>query len=715
MATKIKCLPVEEFPQPVDEIHDPVATVYKFNIRSTGLLRPVDGYSEPMMQSVKEKTIKREFEVKEEDVVNDDAFIGGTYDMGGNGLKQKVLKGISDEEVYKLQFDRIDEAETFYNMLARVAGFSIRKDDLKRDKNGDIISRKWVCSREGQRATKFIENDKRQRDHNHNLVDAINTQFLRSHRTISNPDKAQVDGLRKVDESVGTYEWVLETFLEAMMNKRPISVVTDGDKAMRKAIKKVLPDTCHRLCSWHLQRNAFTNVHIKDFSSIFARCMFMRGNEEEFEKVWHEMVANLGLNENRWVTEIYGKRKRWAEAYLRGNFFGGMRTTQRAILRIRQNEAKAEFESNNSSPVLSTKLAILENHAATVYTKESFLKFREEMKNAELFFVVGVVSDHSMRAYTLSKFRHPNLNWEVQFCPDIVTLKCSCMMFESIGIPCCHMVVVIKVEHLEEIPQSCITKRWTKLAKVYTRSVPVNETDNNMDRFVRYGSLSSMCNKLSYFASDTSSSFIEAKNEIQNLTVRMEELYNYNLKGKKIASDGATGTNQVRDPNIVKTKGNPGKVAMNVQKGRRCSRCKRVGHTIRKCPQATIPQNAQSGYMEETNLSSQCDIQREMMPSTNSSVDIFSTLHGMLGEQLPNDPSDMYIDWGELNNIAGVQQHEQSMSTPCEGGDPNKYPNEKDMQPFFYSLAERKPVEEIPQPVEAFLTSGYRMRIFLNR
>ncbi|KAL6313815.1 hypothetical protein AAG906_010234 [Vitis piasezkii] len=437
-----------------------------------------------MMQSVKEKTIKREFEVKEEDVVNDDAFIGATYDLGGNGLKQKVLKGISDEEVYKLQFDRIDEAETFYNMLARVAGFSIRKDDLKRDKNGDIISRKWVCSREGQRATKFIENDKRQReprsltrvgceaafrvglnrkdgkwivkefigDHNHNLVDAINTQFLANlfwadsttrmdyacfgdvlafdttYRTnaykkplvvlvgVNHHHQTVVFGCALlIDESVGTYEWVLETFLDAMMNKKPISVVTDGDKAMRKAIKKVLPDTCHRLCSWHLQRNAFTNVHIKDFSSRFARCMFMRGNEEEFEKVWHEMVANLGLNENRWVTEIYGKRKRWAEAYLRGNFFGGMRTTQRAILRIRQNEAKTEFESNNSSP---------------------------------------------FRCATSSP-----------------TLRRS------------------------------------------------------------------------------SSSFIEAKNEIQNLTARMEELYNYNLKGKKIASDGATGTNQVRDPHIVKTKG----------------------------------------------------------------------------------------------------------------------------------------------------------------
>ncbi|RVW32320.1 Protein FAR1-related sequence 5 [Vitis vinifera] len=393
-----------------------------------------------MMQSVKEKTIKREFEVKEEDVVNDDAFIGGTYHLGGNGLKEKVLKGISDEEVYKLQFDCIDEAETFYNMLAKVAGFSIRKDDLKRDKNGDIISRKWVCSREGQRATKFIENDKRQReprslsrvgceaafrvglnrkdgkwivkefigDHNHNLVDAINTQFLRSHRTISNPDKAQVDVLRKVDESVGTYEWVLETFLDAMMNKKPISVVTDGDKAMR-----LLKHIC--------------KVHVHAW------------NEEEFEKSHTENTAKRG---------------------------------------------KGRFESNNnSSPVLSTKLSILENHAATVY-KESFLKFRDEMKNVELFFVV--VNWHPMLphggGYEGGAFRRDS----------------SVMYYEEVD----------------------------KVSK------------------------------------DTSSSFIEAKNEIQNLTARMEELYNYNLKGKKIAADGATGTNQVRDPNIVKTKGNPGKVAM---------------------------------------------------------------------------------------------------------------------------------------------------------
>ena len=81
------------------------------------------------------------------------------------------------------------------------------------------------------------------------------------------------------------------------------------------------------------------------------------------------MVEKLGLNGNRWVTKIYVKCKRWAKAHLHGNFFGGMRSTQRcesmnaylnrflkihlqlyefvqqfdrAIMRIRQNEAKTE-------------------------------------------------------------------------------------------------------------------------------------------------------------------------------------------------------------------------------------------------------------------------------------------------------------------------------------------------------------------------------------
>ena len=58
-----------------------------------------------------------------------------------------------------------------------------------------------------------------------------------------------------VDETVDTYTWILQTFLEAMHGKCPISVVIDGDKAMSKAISSVMPLAVRRLCSWHLERN----------------------------------------------------------------------------------------------------------------------------------------------------------------------------------------------------------------------------------------------------------------------------------------------------------------------------------------------------------------------------------------------------------------------------------------------------------------------------
>ncbi|RYR07428.1 hypothetical protein Ahy_B05g074778 [Arachis hypogaea] len=56
-------------------------------------------------------------------------------------------------------------------------------------------------------------------------------------------------------EEVRTYRWVLLNLLDVMDNKTPSVVVTDGDKAMRAAIAKVLPSSRHRLCAWHLEKN----------------------------------------------------------------------------------------------------------------------------------------------------------------------------------------------------------------------------------------------------------------------------------------------------------------------------------------------------------------------------------------------------------------------------------------------------------------------------
>ncbi|RVW66889.1 Protein FAR1-related sequence 5 [Vitis vinifera] len=144
--------------------------------------------------------------------------------------------------------------------------------------------------------------------------------------------------------------------------------------------------------------------------------MFMEGTVEEFEGAWNDMLEMFNLHGHKWVTDIYVKHSRWAEAYLREHFFAGMRSIQRcesmnaylnhflktclklfkfvkhfdkALSHIHHNEAKAEFETHHSSTVLTTKLYALEKHVETIFTRQSFLKFRDEMKNVELFFPVS--------------------------------------------------------------------------------------------------------------------------------------------------------------------------------------------------------------------------------------------------------------------------------------------------------------------------------------
>ncbi|XP_057426171.1 protein FAR-RED IMPAIRED RESPONSE 1-like [Lotus japonicus] len=112
------------------------------------------------------------------------------------------------------------------------------------------------------------------------------------------------------NEQEETYVWLLENFLDAMGGKVPVSVITDEDGAMWKAIKRVFPTAHHRLCAWHLLRNADLEIG-------------------EFEERWIQMVTERGCEENEWVIDLYERKEMWAAAHMRGQFFAGFRTTSR--------------------------------------------------------------------------------------------------------------------------------------------------------------------------------------------------------------------------------------------------------------------------------------------------------------------------------------------------------------------------------------------------
>ncbi|XP_010246754.1 PREDICTED: protein FAR1-RELATED SEQUENCE 5-like isoform X2 [Nelumbo nucifera] len=529
---------------------------------------------------------------------------------------QKPLYELTDAEIWKMQFDSVNDATKFYYDYAREIGFKVRKSD-KEIYKGCHVSQKFVCSAQGEQSIR--ENRRRAPKR---LTRFNCTASFQLHGRITNGDEAQVADLRDTgglqnhidadrrdsistvdvdsallyfesktlkdpgyfyshtidehgrlqnllwtdskacfdyhcfgdvlifdstyrsnvyrkpliiffginnhhqtvifaaalleDETKDSYMWMLNTFLRAMNGRKPISVVTDCDKALRKAIKNHFPDAQHRLCSFHISENVVS--HCANIIGDFNNCMNMEGTPEQFEEAWNKMINARNLGDQQWLSDLYRKRDRWAETYLHGHFFAGVRTTQRcesenayvkcyltsrnnlteffrhfeiAVMNNRQREAEVDFQSKMKKPVIGERLKLYKEQMGSVYTKASFEKFCM-IADEETNFVVDStehINDHQ-RIHFVCKWDIPESRWRVLFDSSSIEAKCSCLKFEELGFPCVHMIAVFKVEHLRLIPESCIVKRWTLNAKANIHqggidaSIPVSKI-LSIGRFIK--------------------------------------------------------------------------------------------------------------------------------------------------------------------------------------------------------------------------------------
>ena len=59
------------------------------------------------------------------------------------------------------------------------------------------------------------------------------------------------------NETVDTFKWVFQTFLEAMGGKHPQTIITVQDMAMKSVIEQVLINTKHRNCLFHIKNKCY--------------------------------------------------------------------------------------------------------------------------------------------------------------------------------------------------------------------------------------------------------------------------------------------------------------------------------------------------------------------------------------------------------------------------------------------------------------------------
>ncbi|KAK0571734.1 hypothetical protein LWI29_020768 [Acer saccharum] len=257
--------------------------------------------------------------------------------------------------------------------LIKIRRWVCSKEGYRSKKNVDRTDRLRQPrgqTREGCRASFRINLDKDKMlwvvtefvtEHSHILSPGNHSQFLRCHRNVKDSDLSQVQSLRSVGmktsqvmdhlvDQAGSYAGVghtgkdlqnrldtirrsatqnfdADSIISYMTAKSEMdqrfffrytimedgSMVTDGDRAMGKAISLVMPAAVHRLCSWHLERNVQTNVGDSGFTQAFTHCMLTYMTESEFETQWLKAIETFGVQQNEWVKLMYCKRKLWAE------------------------------------------------------------------------------------------------------------------------------------------------------------------------------------------------------------------------------------------------------------------------------------------------------------------------------------------------------------------------------------------------------------------
>ncbi|CAN1339774.1 Protein FAR1-RELATED SEQUENCE 5 [Linum perenne] len=408
------------------------------------------------------------------------------------------------------------------------------------------------------------------------------------------------------NENATNYIWVLETLAKAMGGKKPDAVVTDGDKSMLKAINQVFPDATHRRCSWHLRKNIKAKISNQRFIDEWPRFVRAGYEEDEFEEKWKALTLKHALDENKDVQKLYEKWREWAHTYLRSHYFAGLSTTSRCegmnsylgkylsaennLLEffnnffrwtrdLRENEIKADYYSNCGTPQVTNKqFENLQRSAVLLFSREAYDRFTTELEVSTLCSRLSCEETGAVHIYKVKMYNRRDHIWEVRFDVTTTSAQCSCMKFRSTGMPCCHMIFILKEEDITEVPTSFVLFRQSRNPKSPSLMEQSMNTNFHSTVTTRYGILQYRSLLNIWLGAKSIDTFKICWNDMISTTKNLIEV---------VRSDGLVPESDtyeyedVLDPSNVKAKGSgadrpKGKALM-------CSNCKEYGHNAAGC------------------------------------------------------------------------------------------------------------------------------------
>jgi hypothetical protein len=222
-----------------------------------------------------------------------------------------------------------------------------------------------------------------------------------------------------------------------------------------------------------------------EFRKMINSCVWGLETIEEFESKWRAWITKYHLGNNEWLIGWYHIRKSWIPTYFSDIWLAGiLRTTSRsesansffnrfigcklalvefwirfetALKCQRQEELIDHYTSMHTDLKLCTSWNI-ESHGGSVFTHKVFIKFQEEVLAAREHCDVQHTTEMDDRKIVYVADNSHIVREVICFIADQI-YKCSCMLFESIGIPCRHIIRVFRGARIGELPLQYITQR----------------------------------------------------------------------------------------------------------------------------------------------------------------------------------------------------------------------------------------------------------------
>ncbi|XP_023731549.1 protein FAR1-RELATED SEQUENCE 5-like [Lactuca sativa] len=444
------------------------------------------------------------------------------------------------------------------------------------------------------------------------------------------------------NEKQETFEWLFEHFLKCMFGTYPNAIITDQDKAMGNAIKKVFPKTRHRFCAWHIRKHE--TEHLRSYVSRYSdfqethRKWVNSDTIEQFEATWEDMRIKYELESNCWLSDMYNQRIHWAKPFLKDIFFAGMTTIGRsesinsffngfvnsrtmlnefvvqydkAVESRRAAEEDEDFKTMNSRPVLSSVHPI-EAKAGQRYTRKMFDTFKKEWTEA----ITNLTHETLIKTIEESTYRVGQLDvdkkyWRIVTFRSLnqVNVTCSCSMYETNGILCKHSLYVMKKKNVQELSSHYILPRWTLDARYKLGSVSIGLGEINNENGVSAYTLFCVRSNFTKLIEQSR----DSPSEIQKLNTILIRLLDDQANRKTSVSlenasqSSCMGVSQVdmmpqlsiRDPlGPTTTKGRPKlasriKSSLEAPKKRTCSYCQGLGQYATSCSKRKADESLQ--------------------------------------------------------------------------------------------------------------------------